>query len=144
MKRLIAALTVALCTTSVLACHGSLGRRRRPQPAPPPEAVVVVTPPALSDGAWIDSVTKSWSTVAARGFHDSTMRGARARRSQEPSTLTQSTGPAITATAYAEAAPMSAAISGAADDHAPLLVVIAIGAAALLISIEAGRVALRP
>ncbi len=144
MKRQMAALAVALCITSAMACHGPLARRR-PQPEPPTETMAVIAPPEISDGAWIDSVTKSWSTGAARDSPDSALARARAPQSRESSSVAHSTGPtAITGTAYAEAAPMSAAISGAADDHGPLLLLIAIGAVALLIAIEAGRVALRP
>ncbi len=97
-----------------------------------------------SDGAWIDSVTRSWSAAAGQRSSDSTVKVANVRRAPEPSSTTQTTTrAAVTATSYAEAASMSAGMSRAADDNAPLVILIAIGAVGLLVAIEAGRAALR-
>ncbi len=145
MKRVVAALAGAVCIAGAMACHGPLARRRRPPPTPPEQAPTVVTAPVQSDGAWIDSVTKSWSAAAEPRSPDSTVRDANVRRAPQPSSTAQTTTPAaVTATSYAEAASVSAGMSRAADDNAPLVILIAIGAVGLLVAIEAGRAALRP
>jgi hypothetical protein len=145
MKRVLVALAAAVCVAGSMACHGPLSRRRRPQPTPPEQATTVVAVPVQSDGAWIDSVTKSWSATAAQRSPDSTAKNANVRRAQQPSSTARTTTPAaVTATSYAEAASISGVMSRAEDDNAPLVVLIAIGAIALLVAIEAGRAARRP
>jgi hypothetical protein len=145
MKRVVAPLAGAVCIAGAMACHGPLARRRRLPPTAPEQATTVVMAPMQSDGAWIDSVTKSWSAAAGQQSPDSTAKDAKVRRAPEPSSTARATTPAaVTATSYAEAASTSAGMSRAADDNAPLVILIAIGAVGLLVAIEAGRAALRP
>jgi hypothetical protein len=131
---------VSIAAASASACHHAVAHAHT-QPAPAVRAIAVAGP-TLTDRQWIDSVAQSWAGQQPAVAESGGAPPARVRASWQPAATVAaaSSAPTTSATSYAEAASEAARVP-ATDDHAPLIVVCAIGAAAFLIAVASARVA---
>jgi hypothetical protein len=143
-RAVVCALLVSVASLRASACHQPIATAPHTQPSPATRAIAAAAP-TLTDQQWIDSVAQSWAAQPSTAAVSNAVRPAAvpgARRSLNALAVASS-APITSATSYAEAASLGTGPRGApTDDHAALMVLCAIGAAAFVVALATARIAI--